>query len=299
MTATTVDTATDTSTAAPPAPPRCRLLHGDRVLISALSGLALLAVVLLVGPWLWPHGSNTVHLTEQLLPPSSAHPLGTDNLGRDMMARVLTGARTSLGAGLIVVAAGAVLGCTTGLLAGALGGYVDTALTWLTNSILCFPAIMLAMAVVMAYKPGVTAIVIGLAIHSFPWYMRTLRGEVLRISSLDFVRSTHAIGATRGRVLFRHILPHLISTIVLQMAAVFGASVLSLAALGFLGMGAQAPTAELGAMITDGQQFFLTGQWWLAAFPGLVLLIAVTLTTIVADRARELLDPRGEFIAAE
>lgn len=289
----------DTATAAPPAPSRRRLTNGDPVLVSALSGLAILAIVLLVGPWLWPHDSNTVDLAEQLMPPSVAHPLGTDNLGRDMMARVLTGARTSLGAGLIVVVAGAVLGCSTGLLAGALGGYVDTALTWLTNSILCFPAIMLAMAVVMAYKPGVTAIVIGLAIHSFPWYMRTLRAEVLRISSLDFVKSTNAIGATRKRVLFRHILPHLISTIVLQMAAVFGAAVLSLAALGFLGMGAQPPTAELGSMITDGQQFFLTGQWWMAAFPGLVLLIAVTLTTIVADRARELLDPRGEFIAAD
>ncbi|MFI9605269.1 ABC transporter permease [Streptomyces sp. NPDC052043] len=289
----------DTATAAPPAPSRRRLTNGDPVLVSALSGLAILAIVLLVGPWLWPHDSNTVDLAEQLMPPSFAHPLGTDNLGRDMMARVLTGARTSLGAGLIVVVAGAVLGCSTGLLAGALGGYVDTALTWLTNSILCFPAIMLAMAVVMAYKPGVTAIVIGLAIHSFPWYMRTLRAEVLRISSLDFVKSTNAIGATRKRVLFRHILPHLISTIVLQMAAVFGAAVLSLAALGFLGMGAQPPTAELGSMITDGQQFFLTGQWWMAAFPGLVLLIAVTLTTIVADRARELLDPRGEFIAAD
>ncbi|RFC77635.1 ABC transporter permease [Streptomyces sp. AcE210] len=203
------------------------------------------------------------------------------------------------GAGLIVVVAGALLGCVTGLLAGALGGYVDTVLTWLTNSILCFPAIMLAMAFVMALEPGVTAVVIGLAIHSFPWYMRTLRGEVLRISSLDFVKSAGAIGASRTRTLIHHILPHLISTIVLQMAAVFGASVLSLAALGFLGMGAQPPTAELGAMITDGQQFFLTGQWWLAAFPGLVLLVAVTLTTIVADRARELLDPRGEYVAAD
>jgi peptide/nickel transport system permease protein len=116
---------------------------------------------------------------------------------------------------------------------------------------------------------------------------------------MDFVKSTRAIGATQRRTLFAHILPHLISTIVLQMAAVFGASVLALAALGFLGMGAQPPTAELGLMITDGQQFFLTGQWWVAAFPGLVLLIAVTLTTVVADRAREILDPRGEYIVAD
>ncbi|MFE4683658.1 ABC transporter permease [Streptomyces sp. NPDC056721] len=285
--------------AAPVPTSRRRLTNRDPVLIAALTGLALLAVVLLVGPWLWGHDPNSVALGQQLKSPSAAHPLGTDNLGRDMLARVLSGARTSLGAGLIVVVAGGLLGCVTGLLAGALGGYVDTVLTWLTNSILCFPAIMLAMAFVMALEPGVTAVVIGLAIHSFPWYMRTLRGEVLRISSLDFVKSAGAIGASRTRTLIHHILPHLISTIVLQMAAVFGASVLSLAALGFLGMGAQPPTAELGAMITDGQQFFLTGQWWLAAFPGLVLLVAVTLTTIVADRARELLDPRGEYVAAD
>jgi len=204
-----------------------------------------------------------------------------------------------LGSGLIIALIGAVLGALTGLLAGAFGGWVDTVLTWLTNSILCFPTIMLAMAVVMALRPGIEAVVIGLSIHSFPWYMRTLRGEVLRISALDFVRSTRSIGAKERRVLFVHIFPHLISTMILQMAAVFGAAVLSLAALGFLGLGAQPPTAELGAMITEGQQYFLTGQWWVAAFPGLILLIAVSLTTVIADRAREVLDPRGEYVASE
>jgi peptide/nickel transport system permease protein len=267
--------------------------------VGALAGLALIALIVVVGPFAWHWDANAADLTAQLSAPSAEHPLGTDNLGRDLLARVLTGARTSLGAGAVVVVAGAVLGSVTGLLAGALGGIVDTVLTWLTNSILCFPSIMLAMAVVMALKPGIPAVVIGLSIHSFPWYMRTIRGEVMRIASLDFVKSTNAIGASQGRILFRHIFPHLISTIVLQMAAVFGAAVLSLAAMGFLGMGAQPPEAELGAMITEGQQFFLTGQWWIAAFPGLVLLIAVTLTTIVADRARELLDPRGEYIVAD
>lgn len=280
-------------------PARTRIAKRDKTLVFALGGLGVLALVLIAGPWLWHFGPDSVDLSAQLSAPSAVHPLGTDNLGRDLLARVLTGARTSLGAGLVVVVAGAVLGCVTGLLAGALGGVVDTVLTWLSNSILCFPSIMLAMAVVMALKPGITAVVIGLSVHSFPWYMRTLRGEVLRISALDFVKSTHAIGARRSRILFRHILPHLISTVVLQMAAVFGASVLALAAMGFLGMGAQPPTAELGAMITDGQQYFLTGQWWMAAFPGLVLLIAVALTTIVADRARELLDPRGEYLVAD
>jgi peptide/nickel transport system permease protein len=155
------------------------------------------------------------------------------------------------------------------------------------------------MAIAMALKPGVTAAVIGLSLHSFPWYMRTLRGEVMRLYGQDFIRSTMAIGAHPARVLFRHVLPHLIPIMILQMAAVFGAAVLSLAALGYLGLGAQPPTAEWGEMITEGQQFFLTGQWWIAGFPGLGLLIAVTLTTVIADRAREVLDPRGEFIQAK
>ena len=155
------------------------------------------------------------------------------------------------------------------------------------------------MAIAMALKPGVTAAVIGLSLHSFPWYMRTLRGEVMRLYGQDFIRSTMAIGAHPGRVLFRHVLPHLVPIMILQMAAVFGAAVLSLAALGYLGLGAQPPTAEWGEMITEGQQFFLTGQWWIAGFPGLGLLTAVTLTTVIADRAREVLDPRGEFTQAK
>lgn len=278
---------------------RTRLVKRDRALTLALGGLVLLILIVVLGPLIWRQGPDAINLNDPLQAPSLHHPMGTDESGRDLLARFLAGARTSLGAGATVALIGAVLGCITGLLAGTFRGWVDTALTWLTNSILCFPSIMLAMAVVMALKPGVTAVVIGLSIHSFPWYSRTLRGEVMRINALDFVKSSYAIGATRSRVLLRHVLPHLIPTLLLQMAASFGASIMALAALGFLGMGAQPPMAEWGAMITDGQQYFLTGQWWIAAFPGIGLLIAVTLITVIADRAREVLDPRGEFVAAE
>ncbi|MDQ4213582.1 ABC transporter permease [Microbacterium capsulatum] len=296
----TVTVLTIASTQKAPKAGRIRaFLKKDRILTACLAGVLLLFLIVLIGPMVWPIDANAVSLADKLQPPSAAHLLGTDSVGRDMVARLLVGARNSLGAGLIIALIGAVLGALTGLLAGAFGGWVDTALTWLTNSILCFPTIMLAMAVVMAFRPGIEAVVIGLSIHSFPWYMRTLRGEVLRISSLDFIRSTRAIGAKERRVLFVHIFPHLISTMILQMAAVFGAAVLSLAALGYLGLGAQPPTAELGAMITEGQQYFLTGEWWVAAFPGLILLIAVSLTTVIADRAREVLDPRGEYVASE
>jgi peptide/nickel transport system permease protein len=253
----------------------------------------------LLGPLFWRLQAEAISLGAVLQAPSFAHPMGTDDTGRDVLARFLAGGQTSILAGLAIAVIGAIVGCVTALLAGSMRGWVDTLFTWLTNSILCFPALLLAMAIAMALKPGVTAAVIGLSLHSFPWYMRTLRGEVMRLYGQDFIRSTMAIGAHPARVLFRHVLPHLIPIMILQMAAVFGAAVLSLAALGYLGLGAQPPTAEWGEMITEGQQFFLTGQWWIAGFPGLGLLIAVTLTTVIADRAREVLDPRGEFIQAK
>lgn len=274
-------------------------LKRDRKLTTILSLLAALIVVTLLGPLLWRIQPEAIGLASVLQPPGLAHPMGTDDTGRDVLARFLAGGQTSILAGLTIALIGAVVGCVTALLAGSMRGWVDTLFTWLTNSILCFPAILLAMAIAMALKPGVTAAVIGLSLHSFPWYMRTLRGEVMRLYGQDFIRSTMAIGAHPARVLFRHVLPHLVPIMILQMAAVFGAAVLSLAALGYLGLGAQPPTAEWGEMITEGQQFFLTGQWWIAGFPGLGLLAAVTLTTLIADRAREVLDPRGEFIQAK
>lgn len=274
-------------------------LKRDRKLTAILSLLAALIVVTLLGPLFWRVQPDAIGLAAVLQPPSVAHPMGTDDTGRDVLARFLAGGQTSILAGLTIALIGAVVGCMTALLAGSMRGWVDTLFTWLTNSILCFPALLLAMAIAMALKPGVTAAVIGLSLHSFPWYMRTLRGEVMRLYGQDFIRSTIALGAHPARVLLRHVLPHLVPIMVLQMAAVFGAGVLSLAALGYLGLGAQPPTAEWGEMITEGQQFFLTGQWWIAGFPGLGLLVAVTLTTLIADRAREVLDPRGEFIQAK
>ncbi|WP_313812918.1 ABC transporter permease [Glutamicibacter sp.] len=271
-------------------------LKRDAALSIFLSLFVLLILALLVGPLLWPLDADAINLANVLQAPSAAHPMGTDDTGRDMLARFLAGGRTSVFAGLMIAVIGAVIGCALALLSGSMRGWVDSVLTWLTNSILCFPAILLAMAIAMALRPGITAVIIGLSLHSFPWYMRTLRSEVMRLYGQDFIRSTDAIGAHPSRILLRHVLPHLIPTMILQMAAVFGAAILSLAALGFLGLGAQPPTAEWGAMITDGQQFFLTGQWWIAGFPGLGLLVAVTLTTLIADRAREVLDPRSDAV---
>lgn len=275
------------------------LIRGDRPLKWALGGIALLTLLVIVGPPLWHYSPDQISLSAQLKPPSFSHPMGTDDVGRDVFARFLVGGRTSLGAGFAVALISAVLGCIGALVSAFFHRGADIALSWATNSILAFPALMLAMAVAMALGPGVTAAIVALSLSCFPWCMRTLRAETMRINALTFIESSRAIGATRMRIMFRHVVPHLVPVILIQMAAIFGLSVLTFANLSFIGLGVQPPSAEWGTMITEGQQYFITGQWWIAGFPGLGLLVAVSLAAVVADRAREILDPRGEFVHAE
>jgi peptide/nickel transport system permease protein len=151
------------------------------------------------------------------------------------------------------------------------------------------------MATTLGLGAGLTAAALGIMIASVPWYARVLRSEVLRVRSLPFVEAATALGAPRRQVVARHVVPHVIPTLMIQASAAFGYAILSLAALGFVGLGAQIPTPEWGAMITDGLQYTLTGQWWISVFPGLGVLIVVVAANVIADRARDILDPRGDY----
>jgi peptide/nickel transport system permease protein len=142
---------------------------------------------------------------------------------------------------------------------------------------------------------GVTSACIGIALVSIPWYARLLRSEALRIRSLPFVEAARAIGATRSRILRHHVLPHMWPSMFIQMAAAFGYAVLALAGLSFVGLGAQVPTPEWGAIMTEGQSYALSGQWWIAVFPGIALLVTVTAASVLSDRLRDILDPRGQI----
>jgi peptide/nickel transport system permease protein len=166
------------------------------------------------------------------------------------------------------------------------------------DAVLAFPPLILAMAITVGLGVGLVTATIGIMIASIPWYARLVRGEVLRIRSMPFVEATVALGATRERVVRRHVVPHLTTTLFIQGAAIFGYAILTLAALGYVGLGAQPPTPEWGTMITEGQQYALTGQWWVSVFPGIGLLLAVTAASVIADRARDLLDPRGHYVQA-
>ena len=279
-----------------------RSIHGvlsflahDPALAAAVFALGLLVFLALFGSLIWTKSATAVDVGSSLLPPSRAHPMGTDSIGRDVFARFNEGARISLAVGAVVVIVGALLGGVAGVVAGASPGWIDATLMRIMDAILAFPALILAMAVTVGLGVGLKTAALGIMLTSLPYYARLLRSEVLRIRSLPFLEAAHAIGARRMRIMGRHIVPHVVSTLLIQAAAVFGYAILTLAALGFVGLGAQVPTPEWGTMITDGLQYFLTGQWWIGVFPGLGVLLAVTAASVIADRARDILDPRGRY----
>ncbi len=272
-----------------------RAVLADRKLAVPLGVLALMVLFAIFMPIFWSHGPDKQDLINSLGSPSASHPLGTDQLGRDVLARVATGARISLVVATLVTLAGAIVGGLIGLLAGTLGGVSDGVVMRVMDAILAFPPLILAMAVTVGLGIGLDTAAIGVSLVSVPWYARLLRSEALRIRSLPFIEAAHAMGATRGRIIARHVVPHMLPVLFIQMAAAFGYAVLALAGLSFVGLGAQVPTPEWGAMITEGLSYSLTGQWWISICPGVALLITVTAASMLSDRMRDLLDPRGQY----
>jgi peptide/nickel transport system permease protein len=272
-----------------------RALVRDPSLFLALGAIVVLVLLATVGRFIWTKSPTALDVGASLQSPSRAHPMGTDGIGRDVFARFNEGAGISLAVGAVVVIVGGLFGGMIGIVAGATGGWVDSVLMRIMDAILAFPPLILAMAVTVGLGAGLETAAFGIMLTSLPYYARLLRSEVLRIRSLPFIEAAQALGAKRLRVMLRHIVPHVVSTLLIQAAAVFGYAILTLAALGFIGLGAKVPTPEWGVMITDGLQYFLTGQWWIGVFPGLGVLTAVTAASVIADRARDILDPRGRY----
>lgn len=259
-------------------------------------GVLLFAVLFAIFvPVVWGQSATHGELLEALEPPSGAHPFGTDQQGRDVLARVGEGARISLVVATLITIGGALIGGLIGLAAGTLGGAADGIAMRVMDTILAFPPLILAMAVTVGLGVGISTAALGVALVSVPWYARLLRSEALRIRALPFIEAAHAMGATRTRIISRHVVPHVLPVLFIQMAAAFGYAVLALAGLSFLGLGAQIPTPEWGAMITEGLSVSLTGQWWVSVFPGLALLIVVTAASMLSDRMRDRMDPRGQY----
>jgi peptide/nickel transport system permease protein len=270
-----------------------RLLFGSPLVAVASTLLILLVLFAVFGPIVFHQSPDTVNIGASLEAPSWAHPMGTDEVGRDLFSRFDFGARLSLLVALIVAVVGAIVGTVLGVVCGVVGGLFDGVSMRVMDAILAFPPLILAMTVTVSLGAGVTTAALGILITSIPWYARLVRADAMSIAQRPFIEAARATGCTRWWTIRKHVIPHVMSTVLVQGASVFGFTVLTLAALGFVGLGAQPPTAEWGAMITEGLQYAVSGQWWIGVFPGIGLLIAVSSANVLADRIRDVLDPRS------
>ncbi len=231
-------------------------------------------------------------LTARLQPPSGEHLLGTDQLGRDVWARVVHGSRISLRIGLTVVTVALVLGGFIGLVAGMFGGLVDEIAMRITDIFFAFPALILAMAIAGALGPSLGNLMIAVAAVTWPYYARLIRAQVLTLKTLDFVDASRALGAGRWRQALRHVLPNALTPLLVQASFDVGGAILTAAGLGFIGFGAQPPTPEWGAVVSETRSFISEAPWASSA-PAIAILITVLAFNLLGDGLRDVLDPRG------
>jgi len=256
--------------------------------IGLIAGFAFCAVF---APLLAPYDPLTQALASRLEPPSPAHVLGTDQLGRDIASRLLYGARISLFIGVVVVASAGIFGTCIGLVAGYVAGLVDESLMRLTEVFLAFPPLILAMAIAGALGPSLTNAIIAIAAVTWAVYARLARGQILSLRRREFVEAARSIGVHPVRILARHLLPNAVAPLLIQASFDMGAAIIAAAGLSFIGFGAQPPTPEWGVMISEGRNFIST-QPWLSLFPGLAILFAVGSFNVLGDGLRDALDPR-------
>ncbi len=251
-----------------------------------------LVVVSVLAPVIKPYDATRDRdLRARLNPPSAERWFGADELGRDIFTRVLHGGRISLRVGLIAVTFAVVAGTILGLLAGYVGGWVDTIIVWLIDILLAFPGILLAIAIVATLGPNLTNALIAISITQVPIYTRIVRSVVMQVRQAEYVQAAGALGSGAFRVVFKHVLPNSMAPLIVQLTLSIGTAILDVAALGFLGLGAQPPAPEWGLMIRDGFSQFLRAPW-MSIFPGLAIFLAVVGFNLLGDAVRDLMDPR-------
>ncbi len=265
--------------------------------VLTMIGLLIVLVLILVAilaPLVAPYpkdASADVHIEQRLQAPSRSHLFGTDEMGRDMLSRVVFGARISLTVGLIAIGLALLVGVPLGLFAGYFGGFIDELIMRVTDIFLSFPPLLLATSIAAMLGPSLTNAMIAIALSWWPWYTRLIRGQAVSLRERGFVEAARAIGVPKPRIIFRHILPNAVAPIVVQASMDFGSIILESASLSFLGLGAQPPQPEWGLVVSIGRNFFMT-SWWYVTFPGLAIFLAVLAFNFVGDGLRELLDPK-------
>ncbi len=261
---------------------------------SAIAGgvvLALLILLAIIAPLISSYDPTAVALRTRLQPPSASHFFGTDEFGRDILTRVFYGARISLPVGLIALAIGVSLGTLVGLIAGFYGKAVDALLMWMVDVLLAFPGLLLALLVVAILGVDLRNVMIAVGVSMIPRFARLVRGTVLSAKENLYVDAARAIGVPERRILVRHVLPNVISPVIVLGTLSLGVTILTAAGLSFVGLGAKPPSPEWGAMIAEGRQF-LQRQWWIGTFPGVAILLTVLAVNLIGDGLRDALDPR-------
>lgn len=269
--------------------------HGAKFGISILF---LNLVMAIFAPYLAPYDPVRINLAIARQPPSPAHLLGTDELGRDMLSRIIYGSRYSLSIGLVSVSIGLTLGCVMGVIAGYAGGKVDLIIMRLVDIMLAFPTILLALCVVAIIGPGLYNAMIAVGITQIPVYARLVRSMVLKLKVEDYITASRAVGASALRIFRKHLLPNCMSPLLVQATLNIASAILSAASLGFLGLGAQPPTPEWGAMLSKGRLYMHTSPH-IVVFPGLAIMVTVLGFNLLGDALRDAFDPKmSRFLKA-
>jgi len=267
-------------------------LRGNMLNLLPLLILLVVAIFVIFGDALLvTYDPIEMNLMDRLKPPSSAHYFGTDEFGRDVYSRLISGTKISIMAAAFVLTVAVIVGFIMGVSAGMQGGVVDEILMRITDLFMAFPSMILAIAIAATLGASLQNTLIALAVVFWPWYARLVRVQVLSLREREYVIASQSLGATKMRIVFRHLLPNLMPILITQITLDIGYVILSTAGLSFLGLGAQPPTPEWGAMIMNARQF-MRESWWYTTFPGLALLLTVLGFNLLGDGLRDYLDPK-------
>lgn len=267
-------------------------LKSNPLAVIGLTIIVLFIALSLLAPLLAPYDPATQNLGNRLAFPSAEHWFGTDELGRDILSRILYGGRVTLGMVIAVVVLVAPIGLAIGCIAGYFGGIVDTVLMRVTDVFLAFPRLILALAFVAALKPGVESAILAIALTAWPPYARLARAETMTVRGSDFVAAYRLTGASAWRIIARHIAPLCVPSLIVRITLDMSSIIITAASLGFLGMGAQPPSPEWGAMIATAKRFIFE-QWWVATIPGIAIFLVSLAFNFLGDGLRDVLDPKG------
>lgn len=271
------------------------LVWKNPVYLVGLVIVSLFIVIGLIAPYILTRPEDawglTYNVSKRLMPPSLEHPFGTDEYGRDLLNRVLLGARFSLIIGVSVVVLSLAIGIPVGLVAGYVGGKIGTALMRVTDMFLAFPPLLLAIALAATFGRGLSNTILALSLSWWPWYSRLVYLQVSSVRNLPYVDAARVIGISEARIMFRHVLPNSLTPVITQATLDVGSAILEASALSFLGVGVPPPTPEWGLLVSSGWQL-ISKAWWISFFPGLAIVVTVLGFNLLGDAVKELMDPR-------